>query len=95
MEKEEKYLKIRVYPEQFEFAEVWRYNPQEPSPTGWNATRNSKRFEKFGWEHSLACNLLKIVGCLPTTNVKLLEMRKDCKLPRSRESTSISVHSPF
>jgi hypothetical protein len=79
MEKEERYIKIRVHPEQFEFAEVWRYNPQKPSPTGWTATRNKKRFEKFGWEHSLACNILKVAGCISTTNVKLLELRKEFK----------------
>ena len=80
MEREEKYLKIRVHPEQFEFAEVWTYNPQKPSPTGWTATGNKKRFEKFGWEYSLASNLLKVAGCLPTTNFKLLEMQKDVEL---------------
>jgi hypothetical protein len=61
---EDKFPKIYVHLEQFELFEIWKYDPLKSAPKNWTSTRHRKRFEKFGREHSLACNILKVAGCL-------------------------------
>ena len=77
---EEEYLKIRLHPEQFEFTEILCFDPIKEAQCNWSSSKNMKRTAKFGWEHSLACTVLKVTEFIPTKNQKLLSMigKFDC-----------------
>ena len=85
----EEYVKIRLHPEQFEVAEILRFNPQKPIK-GFGSMKKSKRAAKLGWEYSLANTILKVAGVVATTNKKLLLWRRKFELIGEILQTPIS-----